>query len=201
MKVRATSPNRAYLATCLWHSAKIQPNGGTSDTLIPFHAISLNERLVVEEYTVMRKAEHQSPSKATAAPWIYAEGKGEGCYEDGQTYVGKWLVFVPYESVDEVWERIRKATEKGRLGISGKVSTSRPGGYKSTEHVICVYTYDFRDKANVGEALKGLREIGITGRLYYKTDQATLGGVYSKGGPFTKKKQRASLYSSDDFEK
>jgi len=149
----------------------------------------------------MSPAKILPPSKETTRPWIWAKGKGEGCYEDGQTYVGKWLVFVPHESVDEVWERIRKATEEGRLGISAKVSTSRPSGYKSTEHVICVYTYDFRDRANVGETLKGLREIGITGRLYYKTDQATLGGVYSREGPFTKKRQRASLYSSDDFEK
>ena len=108
---------------------------------------------------------------------------------------------MPHESVDEVWERIRKATEKGRLGIAAKVSTSRPSGYKSKDHVICVYTYDFRDKDNVGETLKGLREIGITGTLYYKTDQATVSGVYSKEGPFTKKKQRASLYSSEDFER
>lgn len=29
----ATSYNRAYLATCLWHYAQIQPDGWTSDTL------------------------------------------------------------------------------------------------------------------------------------------------------------------------
>jgi len=148
----------------------------------------------------MRKAEHQSPSKTTAAPWIYAEGKGEGCYEDGQTYVGKWLIFVPRESVDEVWKRVKRATEAGRLGIEAKVSTSCPSGYKSTDHVICVYTRDFRDKADVAKTLKGLREIGLMGKLYYKTDQATLSGLYAKEGPFTKKKQRTSLYSSDDFE-
>lgn len=139
------------------------------------------------------------PSKETSQPWIYADGKGEGCYEDGQTYVGKWLVFVRHEHVDEVWERIRSAVEAGKLGISAKVSTSRPSGYKSTDHVICVYTYDFRDKADVGRVLTALRDIGITGRLYYKTDQATLSGVYAREGPFTKKKQRASLYASDDF--
>jgi hypothetical protein len=106
---------------------------------------------------------------------------------------------VPRESADEVWERIRQATETGGLGIAAKVSTSRPSGYKSPDHVICVYTYDFRDKANVGEILKRLQEIGITGKLYYKSDQATLGGVYTTEEPFTKKKGRASLYSSDDF--
>ena len=35
-----------------------------------------------------------SSSKETVHPWIYAEGKGKGCYVDGETYyVGKWLVF------------------------------------------------------------------------------------------------------------
>ncbi len=103
------------------------------------------------------------------------------------------------ESVDEVWGRIRQATETGQLGIAAKVSTSRPSGYKSPDHVICIYTYDFRNKANVGEVLKRLREIGITGKLYYKSDQATLSGVYTIEGPFTRKKGRASLYSSDNF--
>jgi hypothetical protein len=149
----------------------------------------------------MSRAKNLPPSKETRHPWVYAEGKGIGCYEDGQTYVGKWLVFVPHESVDEVWEWIRSATEKGQLGIAAKVSTSRPSGYKSTAHVICVYTHDFRDKDNVIQTLKALREIGIAGKLYYKTDQATLSGIYATEGPFTKKRQRASLYSSDDFEK
>ncbi len=33
MSQRATSYNRAYLATCLRHSTQIQPDGWTSDTL------------------------------------------------------------------------------------------------------------------------------------------------------------------------
>ena len=147
----------------------------------------------------MRRAKYLTPSENTRDYWIYGEFVGEGCYEDRQTYVGKWLIFVPRESVDEVWERIRQATEIGGLGIASKVSTSRPSGYKSADHVICVYTHDFRDKANAGEVLKGLRRIGIKGKLYYKSDQATLSGVYTTEGPFTKKKGRASVYSSDDF--
>ena len=35
----ATSPNRAYLATCLRHSAQIQPYGWTSETLEPLGEI------------------------------------------------------------------------------------------------------------------------------------------------------------------
>lgn len=111
---------------------------------------------VIAGNAVMARINVLPPSKETAYPWIYADGKGEGCDESG---------------------------------------------YKFIDHVICVYTYDFRDKADVGRVLKGLREIGIEGKLYYKTDQATISGIYARGGPFTKKKQRASLCSSDDFEK
>jgi len=149
----------------------------------------------------MKQTERLLPSTNTTDAWIHAKGVGEGFYQDGQTYVGKWLIFVSHEDIDVVWERIRKATESGQLGIASKASTSRPSGYKSTDHVICVYTCDFRDKDNVGKVLKELRELGIKGRVYYKTDQATLTGVYTREGPFTKKKGRASLYSSDDFEK
>jgi hypothetical protein len=149
----------------------------------------------------MSRTEEMLPSRNTVDYWIYAHGVGEGCREDGQTYVGKWLIFVSPHKVDKVWEQIRQATETGRLGIAAKVSTSRPSGYKSKDHVICVYTYDFRDKASVEKALKRLRELGIAGKLYYKTDQATISGVYASESPFTKKKGRASLYSSDDFEK
>jgi hypothetical protein len=147
------------------------------------------------------RVEDLTPSKNTSERWIYARGVGKGCYQGGQTYVGKWLIFVPRANVDEVWERIRQASENGQLGIEAKVSTSYPSGYKSTDHVICIYTYDFRDKANVGKVLAKLREIGIQGRLFYKTDQATLNGLYAVEGPATKKRGPSSLYSSDDFEK
>jgi len=142
-----------------------------------------------------------SPSREATRPWIHAERKGEGPRNDAEAYAGKWLVFVPRARVDAVWERIRQATEEGRLGIAAKVSTSRPSGYRSTDHVICVYTRDCRDRTDVSDTLKGLRAIRVRGKLYYKTDQATLDGVYSAEGPFTRKQQRASLYSSDDFEK
>ncbi len=148
----------------------------------------------------MAKPENLLPSRDTINPWVYARGTGQGCHEDGQTYVGKWLVFVAPANVDRVWAAIQGATEVDRLGIAAKVSTRCQTGYESDHHVICVYTRDFRDKADVARVLDGLRSLGIEGRLFYKTDQATLSGIYSGEGPFTKTKGRASLYSSDEFE-
>lgn len=39
----ATSDNRVYLASCLCHSAQIQPDSWTSDTLVPLYAIMEGE--------------------------------------------------------------------------------------------------------------------------------------------------------------
>ncbi len=39
--IKATTPNRAYLASCLWHFVQIQPNGRNSDTLGPLCTIEL----------------------------------------------------------------------------------------------------------------------------------------------------------------
>jgi len=38
---QSTSPNRAYLASCLQYFAKIQPYGWTSDTLGTLYAIEV----------------------------------------------------------------------------------------------------------------------------------------------------------------
>jgi hypothetical protein len=148
----------------------------------------------------MSAKKDSTPTTCTSALWIYARSSAQGCYEDGRTFVGKWLVFVPCENVDKVWSRIARATEHDLLGISAKVSTAVPNGYDASRHLICVYTNDFRQKDDVARVLNALREIGIIGKLYYKTDEATLSGLYSSNGPFTKKKGRASLYCSDDFE-
>jgi len=40
----STSANRAYLASCPWHSAQIQPDGWTSDTFGPLSEIWHKEK-------------------------------------------------------------------------------------------------------------------------------------------------------------
>jgi hypothetical protein len=60
--------------------------------------------------------------------------------------------------------------------------------------LICVYTSDWHDKDDVRRVLRGLRELGISWGLSYKTDEATLDGRYGSG---------VSIYVSqqgDDFD-
>jgi len=98
---------------------------------------------------------------------------------EGKVKSGKWLIFVNRENVDKVWEKIRTATEAGKLGTSAKVSTPLQGG---KSHVICVYTEDWTDEADVRRVREELKRLGITNKIPYKTDEDTLKGRYAFKG-------------------
>ena len=89
-------------------------------------------------------------------------------------------IFVDPENVDEVWAKIKKAVEEGKLGDSAKVSTAKPNPLagKSRAHVICVYTYDWTDENDVKRIREELRKLGITNKIPYKADEDTLKGKY-----------------------
>jgi len=119
------------------------------------------------------------PSEVTDVYWIYAVRK-KGKYPKPTPRSGKWLIFVDPENVNEVWVKINKAVEEGKLGDSAKVSTAKPnplaGGSKA--HVICVYTYDWTDEKDVKRIREELRKLGITNKIPYKADEDTLKGKY-----------------------
>jgi hypothetical protein len=47
--------------------------------------------------------------------------------------------------------------------------------------LICVYIRNWQDKDDVGHVLRHLRDLGVSWRLSYKTDEATVSGVYGAG--------------------
>jgi hypothetical protein len=93
---------------------------------------------------------------------------------------GKWLLFVSNDDVDEVWNRIKAATETSRLGCEAKAATAANQDARG-KHVICVYTPDWQNQDDVRRVLRELRHMGFTGRLSYKRDSDTLAGVYGSG--------------------
>ena len=123
------------------------------------------------------------PSKMTEVYWIYAE-RGKGEYPEPTLHSGKWLVFVDKKDVDEVWEKIKKAVEEGKLGSGAKVATAKPNPLATNpnKRVICVYTYDYTDEQDVRRVREELRHLGINGRIPYKTDEDTLSGKYQITG-------------------
>ncbi len=112
--------------------------------------------------------------------WIRAENESM-IYPESTERRGKWMIFVHISEIDEIWVKIRKALEEGRLGKHAKTATMRANrnAVRKEYKVICVYTYDSDDREDVVRVLKALREIGIRDKMYYKEDEATLSGQYS----------------------
>ncbi|UNI17364.1 hypothetical protein JDV02_003710 [Purpureocillium takamizusanense] len=116
----------------------------------------------------------------------------------GKVRTGKWLLFCPPAEVNETWAMLANATANNELGIAAKVAPRPASGDERKERLICVYTADFHDKADVGRVLKRLRELRLVeskGRvLYYKPDIYTYVGI-AHGNPWG---LGASIYSSRD---
>ncbi|UKZ49563.1 hypothetical protein TrVGV298_003810 [Trichoderma virens] len=85
---------------------------------------------------------------------------------------GKWLLFCPASDVNEMWEIVAKATANNELGIAAKVAPRSPLEDPRKDRILCIYTADFADKADVGRVLQKMRELKLVearGRpIYYK---------------------------------
>ncbi len=130
----------------------------------------------------MAKSERR-PSEVTDDYWLQASRK-TGTYPDDTPRSGKWLVFVKKERLDDLWAQIKQAAEEGRLGDAAKTSTARTNANAkdSAAGVICVYTYDWTDEADVKRIREELRALGVTWKIPYKSDHDTLEGKYAVRG-------------------
>lgn len=97
---------------------------------------------------------------------------------------GKWLIFVDVKEIDDVWKKIKEAVEEGILWRSAKVATMRPNAHATDQNtkVICVYTYDWTDEADVMRIREELRKLGIMQKIPYKADEDTYEGKYRVKG-------------------
>lgn len=86
------------------------------------------------------------------------------------------MLFCPPDEVNEVWEIVAKATANNELGIAAKVAPKPEDEDPRNDRLICVYTTDFSDKADVGRVLQKLRELRLVearGRpIYYKPGES-----------------------------
>ncbi|KIL91795.1 hypothetical protein FAVG1_05412 [Fusarium avenaceum] len=89
---------------------------------------------------------------------------------------GKWMLFCSPAEVNDVWDIIAKATANNELGIAAKVAPRPVDEDSRKDRIICVYTTDFADKADLGRVLQKLRELRLVearGRpIYYKPAQS-----------------------------
>jgi hypothetical protein len=123
------------------------------------------------------------PSHESAAPWVYVEAP-PAVLASRTERSGKWMVFVERSEVDAWWERIARDVRAGTLGPSAKVSTCapRPEVEDPIRHSLIVYTADHDDERDVMRVREGLRRLGVTWPIAYKTDDATRAGLYRRRG-------------------
>jgi len=109
---------------------------------------------------------------------------------------GKWMLFPGEDQVDRTWRTIAENVANDRLGTTAKIAA---GASTGSSRLICVYTKDFTDEADVKRVLEALTEMGLgikEGRgIYYKCDAYTHWDIGS-GNPYG---LQASLYSSRDM--
>ena len=128
--------------------------------------------------------------------------------KDKRVTSGKWMLFLHPSQVDRVWSVIAKATLQGRLGSAAKVavgdspSPGRKSDGPSQQRLLCVYTSDFSDRADVTRALEEMKSLGLVQGggfglkpIYYKADVYTYLDL-SSGNAW---KLKASLYCSKDL--
>ena len=145
-------------------------------------SVVTQKKSIRQETPPKSKFAEANPSSVTEVYWIHAVSQ-KGNYPPSTLNSGKWLVFVPPRDVDEVWTKLKKATEEGRLGGSSKVATAKPNPNATSEnHVICIYTYDWTDTADVMRIRDELRNLGITAKIPYKSDEDTMIGKYRVRG-------------------
>lgn len=114
---------------------------------------------MVQRARMMHDAEAR-PSAVGGVYWI--ESKPQTAIAPPTERAGSWCVTTPLAQVDAVWERIKQATEAGKLGYKSKVSTAPSPGQTSVDTcMILVCTYDAADTADVERVRQALHEIGI----------------------------------------
>lgn len=124
-----------------------------------------------------------NPSQIINEYWLFAKRK-QGKYPPHSENGGKWLIFIPIERIDNVWFKIKSATEAGKLGELSKVATAKlnPNAANSNTKAACVYTYDWTDEEDVMRIRQELCQLGITRKIPYKADENTDFGRYANQG-------------------
>ena len=142
-------------------------------------------------YGMLCNGEGVIPTKTTQTYWIVQDAPGSAPEAIEDENAGKWLIFQEPDLADEAWKKVRNATVALELGISAKVSTSKPNPEsRDNRKVIYVYTKNWADETDVMRVREVLRTLGFIERLGYKRNIETFAGEYAKKG------KRVTYYSA-----
>jgi DNA helicase-2/ATP-dependent DNA helicase PcrA len=183
LKTKKARADKRQKAWCRMAPAR-NPRGGGMTMTDQEREAARAELWLEEKMGIGRTAPPDArPSQTRDQYWLYAYRNGVKA-TNAMNNAGKWLLFVPVDDIDRWWELIRTATEEGRLGPASKTSTAKPNPNAADQDtkVICVYTENAEDEADVMRVREELRRLGIKWDLCYKTDEATRAGKYAVRG-------------------
>lgn len=123
---------------------------------------------MVQQARMQHDAEAQ-PSQISAVYWVEAKNQ-QAAGPAPTARAGYWLIVTTLAEVDEVWAKVKAATEAGELGYKSKVSTSARSQMAPDSRVIHVMTYDRFDEDDVQRVREGLSALGITGAILYQDE-------------------------------
>ena len=121
--------------------------------------------------------------------WLHIKNSlVDSTIDHGAGRVGKWMLFVSRDDVNEKWNVVKNLIRNGKLW-DAKVSTRQKG---KAGHVIIIYTKDYKDIQDVYNVHCVLEQFGLKRNkdIYYKTNIQTAMGIYSGS------QQRPWIYSS-----
>lgn len=122
--------------------------------------------------------------------WLYASNNKYPEYKVNHNKVGKWMLFIHSDQVNQVWAQIKAGIVNGELWHS-KVTTNNSN---SRVHAIMIYTKDYTDLEDVIRVLDYLEQVELKPKnvnIRYKADWQTRAGIYSGG------KKRPWIYASE----
>ncbi len=106
------------------------------------------------------------PSQMSAVYWIEAKPLAENS-PTPTPRAGEFLIETTVEAIDSLWDKIRKATQRGALGYKSKVATvSRTDDPRA--RLIVVRTVDADDAHDVARVRDALADMGIVPARYVR---------------------------------
>ena len=109
----------------------------------------------------MMHDEEARPSENPAVYCIEAKCRSGTCPAPTANS-GEWRARLTVATVDNVWNRVKRATVAGKLGYKSKVSTRPAAGQADPdERLLCVRTYDARDADDVERVKRALLGLGL----------------------------------------
>lgn len=120
----------------------------------------------VQEARLLHDAQ-ATPSEIGGVYWI--EAKPRNIVQLPTAQPGQFVLHTTVQAVDDLWTRIKQATEDGLLGYKSKVSTApAPGQIDRDARLIVILTYDSADSADVARVRSVLHQLGVKDNLDFK---------------------------------